>query len=242
MRLCSLVDGAVDISKKAKGHGRDLSGINFYADKLAELRTDAVVLFRELADPSVGDITAMAEMIGFVFAPQTRYEDRVRTARELLYELKTRKWKTPSSSAAGEEDALFPLGLLTRTRRGYLTSVGRQMNGCFSAGWYDGCAVMMRRLLETVIIEAFEWRGIEANIKNSDGDFFQLSDLIARALNEGSWNLSRNTKQALPRLRDVGHISAHTRRYTAQKADIEKVRQDCRVAIEEFLHLAGLLS
>ena len=56
------------------------------------------------------------------------------------------------------------------------------------------------------------------------------------------WNLSRNTKKALPNLRDVGHISAHSRRYTAQKPDILKISQDCRIVIEEFLHLAGLIT
>jgi hypothetical protein len=41
------------------------------------------------------------------------------------------------------------------------------MNGAYSAGWYDACAVMMRRLLETVIIEAFEQNGLDQKIKDS---------------------------------------------------------------------------
>jgi len=115
------------------------------------------------------------------------------------------------------------------------------MNGCFEFGWYDACAVMMRRLLETAIIEAFEAKKLDNKIKDSKGEFLQLTALIAAALSEAAWNLSRNTKQALPRLRDVGHKSAHSRRFTAQKSDIEKVQPDCRVALEEFLHLAGLV-
>jgi hypothetical protein len=46
-----------------------------------------------------------------------------------------------------EGGGVFPLVTLNQTKRGYLVSVGRQMNGCYAAGWYDGCAVMMRRLL-----------------------------------------------------------------------------------------------
>jgi hypothetical protein len=109
-------------------------------------------------------------------------------------------------------------------------------------GWYDAAAVMMRRLLETAIIEAFEAHHIDGKIKNAQGDFFQLSDLVGAALAETTWNLSRNTKKSLPNLRDVGHISAHSRRYTAQKGDIGKISQDARIAIEEFLHLAGLIT
>lgn len=100
---------------------------------------------------------------------------------------------------------------------------------------------MMRRLLETVMIEAFEAHKLDSKIKNAQGEFIQLSDLISAAISETAWNLSRNAKKALPQLRDVGHISAHSRRFTAQKPDIERIMPQCRVALEEFLHLAGLL-
>ncbi|PYV19552.1 MAG: hypothetical protein DMG21_01230, partial [Acidobacteria bacterium] len=95
------------------------------------------------------------------------------------------------------------------------------MNGCFSQGWYDASAVMMRRLLEIALIEAFEAKGIAATIKDAAGDYFHLSDLITRALNESSWTLSRNCKKALPLLRDAGHNSAHGRYYHARREDIE---------------------
>ena len=120
-------------------------------------------------------------------------------------------------------------------------TVARQMMGSFAMGWYDACAVMMRRLVEASIIEAYEARGIQANVRNANGDYFQLTELVKHALAEPAFNLSRNTKRELPLLRDVGHQSAHGRHFTAQQADIEKVRHGCRVVIEEFLHIAGLL-
>jgi hypothetical protein len=108
-------------------------------------------------------------------------------------------------------------------------------------GWYDACAVMMRRLLEISIIEAFEGRGLAAKVKTAKGDFVQLTELVGAALAETSWNLSRNAKTALPKLRDVGHMSAHGRYFIAQRSDVEKVQPGCRVTVEEFLRLAGLL-
>lgn len=184
----------------------------------------------------------MAEMVEIVFGPETPFKQRVEHSRNLVHELRTKKWRSIRVSTTQEEGGLFPLSLISKTKRGYVVTVCRQMNGCFSSGWYDAAAVMMRRLLETSIIEAFEAHHPDHKIKNSQGDFLQLSDLISAALSETSWNLSRNTKKALPNLRDVGHISAHARRYTAQKPDITKISQDCRIAIEEFLHLAGLLT
>ena len=238
-RLQNLVETAVAVSRTAKKNHVSLTGLNFYADKLAKLRTDATVAFTELADPSVGDISAVAEMMQHAFAPATDRKERVSVARELLHELRTRKWRSTPVQSVG--DSVFPLSLIAKTRRGYLSTLGRQMNGCFESGWYDACAVMMRRLLETAIIEAFEAKHLDGKIKTQQGEFVQLTALISAALSETAWNLSRNAKQALPHLRDIGHMSAHSRRFTAQKGDIEKVQPYCRIALEEFLHLAGLL-
>lgn len=115
------------------------------------------------------------------------------------------------------------------------------MNGCFAQGWYDACAVMMRRLIEISIIEAFEHKGIASKIKGGDGNYLHLSDLVAAAIVEPALTLSRNTKKLLPQLRDVGHMSAHGRHYLARREDIERVQLGCRVTVEEFLHHAGLL-
>jgi len=242
IQLQRLVDTAINVAKTARRNRASLAGLNFYADKLANLRSDAFVRFQQLNDPSLGDISAMAEMVEAVFAPGTDYRKRVAVSRNLLHELKTKKWRSGDTLVVADEETLFPSSLIAQTKRGYLITVCRQMNGCFGSGWYDAAAVMMRRLLETSIIEAFEAHHVDGKIKNSQGDFLQLTDLIAAALSENSWNLSRNTKKALPNLRDVGHISAHSRRYTAQRPDIVRVSQDFRLAIEEFLHLAGLLT
>ena len=117
--------------------------------------------------------------------------------------------------------------------------VANQANGAYSQGWYDACAVMLRRLLETLIIEAFEKHGIASNIKNSQGDFLYLRDLIDRTISESSWNLSRNSKISMPKLKDIGDKSAHSRRFNAVREDIDRVIPDLRVVAEELLNLAG---
>jgi hypothetical protein len=180
----------------------------------------------------------MAELIEFVFSATTDKKRRTAAFHELVYNLRT-AWR--STSLPQEDEGLFPLNLLSQTNRGYLSTVGRQMNGCYTSGWYDAASTMMRRLLEASIIEAFEAKKIAAKIKNKDGDYVQLTELISKALAEPSWSLSRNTKRILPRLRDLGHMSAHGRHFTAQKSDVDNVKQDFRVVLEEFLRHASLL-
>lgn len=99
---------------------------------------------------------------------------------------------------------------------------------------------MIRRFLEVLIIEAFEYIGKDAKIKNVNGDFLYLSELISATLSEPSWNLTRNTRNALPRLKDVGDKSAHSRRYNAVRSDIDKLAPDMRVTIQELIYLSGL--
>jgi len=176
-----------------------------------------------------------------VFSTAAKPKDRAQAARDLKHALKT-AIVVPARPASGMENGgLFPLVKLEQTGRGYLIRVGRQMNGAYSAAWYDACAVMMRRLLETVIIEAFEKKGIDSKIKDGNGDFLMLTALVNRALAETAWNLPRNVKKELPNLKDAGHKSAHNRLYVAEKTDIDKIEPAFRESVEAFLHLAGLL-
>lgn len=237
-KLAALVARAVELAKTARRNHISLSGSNYYANKLVEIRADATNIYRELAPLTPGDSSALGEMIERVFAASTTAKARAQAARDLTFSLRT-TWRS-ANPAPREDHGLFPLIILSQAGRGYLVSVGRQMNGCFSQGWYDASAVMMRRLLEISIIEAFEAKGVAAKIKDPNGDYLQLSDLIGRALNESSWTLSRNCKRALPALRDAGHNSAHGRYYHARREDLEGLRSGCRVVIEEFLHHAGL--
>ena len=240
-RLEALAQQALQVTKKARKHRKNLGNDNFYGNKLAELRADATNSFRELSSQSVGDTAALAELTQTIFAADTSAPNRLAALRELAFALRT-TWKQSSApKSAVADEGVFPLALLVQANRGYLATIGRQMNGCYSQGWYDACAVMMRRLIEISLIEAFEQKGIAENIKGADGNYLHLTDLVARALAEPTLPLSRNAKKLLPQLRDIGHMSAHGRYFLARKEDLDKVHQGCRIVVEEFLHHAKLL-
>ena len=134
---------------------------------------------------------------------------------------------------------IIPFTLLRGTR-GYIERIAHQINGTYSNGWYDACAVMIRRLVETLIIEVFEKYSIAHTIQNQNGDFYYLSDLISKTLSEKDWNLTRNAKLALPKLKDIGDKSAHSRRFNAIRNDIDKINSEMRVVVQELIYLAGL--
>jgi len=145
----------------------------------------------------------------------------------------------PDEGLPAYSQQVLPKSLFTNSR-GYLEKVVNQINGCYEKGWFDACAVMIRRLVETLIIECFEKHKIATKIQGSDGEFLYLSDLIAKLLAETSWNLGRNTKRSLPNLKNIGDKSAHSRRFTARRWDIDKIVEDIRVVSEELVYLAGM--
>lgn len=145
-------------------------------------------------------------------------------------------WLPPPVSKPSRNEMVLPNAVVKGTR-GYIEIVTHQINITYESACYDACSVMIRRLVETLIIEAFERHNIADKLKTSSDDFPYLKDLITHTLNEPSWNLSRNAKQALPKLKDIGDLSAHSRRYNAVRQDIDKVIDVLRIVVQELLAL-----
>ena len=144
----------------------------------------------------------------------------------------------PEIGAASYTEQVLPFSVV-RDTRGYLETTTHQINGSYEKGWYDACAVMMRKLLETLIIELFEQRQMVAKIKTPAGDFEQLETLVRKVIGESSWNLSRATKKVLPEVQKLGNNSAHGRRFSAHRGDIDGLKSEFRVAVQEFVQLCG---
>lgn len=138
-----------------------------------------------------------------------------------------------------DSDSVLPLVLFRKTR-GYIERVVEQINKSYDARLFDCCAVMCRRLVETLIIEVYEARSQATDIKGSDGHFLMLSGLVSFLENDPAVHLSRSTTQGLKDFKKLGDLCAHSRRFNAERPDIDRVRDGLRVGAQELLHLAGL--
>jgi hypothetical protein len=148
--------------------------------------------------------------------------------------------RPPSETAASHDEPIIYMSLVRGTRRIYLEKVAHQINGAYQNGWYDASAVMIRRLVETLIIECYEAHHIDHKIKDGDNNYLFLKDLVDKILKESNWTLSRNVRSVLPKLKDIGDKSAHNRRYNAHREDIDKLSQHLRDAVQELVVLAKL--
>lgn len=128
------------------------------------------------------------------------------------------------------------LEIFNRTR-GYLKNNAKEAALCYDFGQYNACLIMLRKLVETLIIELFEKVNIENKIKDNNQDYFQLSYLIDAFLKEPSWTVSRNTKKSIPEIKKYADLAAHNRRFSAKKTDVDKIKTDLRIVIQELLSL-----
>jgi hypothetical protein len=136
-------------------------------------------------------------------------------------------------------DTVLPLEVFA-CARGYIYKTAAQLNAAYEYSLFDCCAVMARRLLETLIIEAYEQAGREQDLKGPDGNFMMFSGLLAKIDGDPSvLGLSRNARGGLTAFKRLGDLSAHNRRFNAVQDDIDRVRDGIRVSVEELLHLAG---
>jgi hypothetical protein len=137
------------------------------------------------------------------------------------------------------ETGYLPLQVWNNTR-GYFEKVCKQLNGSYQFGFYDGALVMIRRAAETLIIEAYEYLQKESEIKDADGNYFMLGELVNRSSAAGGLTLGREAKAALKEIKKLGDRSAHNRRYNAVKADLEDIRGGVRVVVDELVNIASL--
>lgn len=136
--------------------------------------------------------------------------------------------------------SVLPL-ILVKNTRGYIEKLVYQINGCYDNAWYDACAVMIRRLVEVLIIEVYEKDKRISNITDSKRNtLYMLDGLITVLLNDSTWKLGRNTITGLPKIKNLGDKSAHTRRYNALRNDIDNVKSYLRDIVDELVNLAQL--
>lgn len=134
---------------------------------------------------------------------------------------------------------ILPNSLFQKTR-GYIESLAKQINASYEHNIFDGCAVIMRRLLEICLIHAYENAGIDSIIRNAQGFYRPLGEIINNAIGNPTLSLSKTTESCLNDFRVIGNYSAHKIYYNARKGDIKKIIIEYRATIEELLYKAGI--
>lgn len=135
-------------------------------------------------------------------------------------------------------ESIIPLDWVTGKRRVYLENMAKQINGCFELGYYDSCAVILRRMMESLIIDVYLKNRREVEIKRPDNAFLGLEDLIKKLPQD--FTVNKNLPAQMRSIKETGDTAAHHRSYTTLESDIDS--KGARKVIHELLLLLGLIN
>lgn len=151
----------------------------------------------------------------------------------------------PGVHIHGEEvvsgDVILPRPIYEESR-GFIESLSKQINATYDFNIFDGCAVLMRRLLEILLILSYEHLKIDAVIRGKDGNYLMLEKIVSDAKTNPTLKLSRDAKSVLDEFRTLGNFSAHKIYYNSRRADIQRIQVHYRATIEELMYKSGIRS
>jgi hypothetical protein len=128
---------------------------------------------------------------------------------------------------------------LVQATRPLLESMVRQINGCYNAGFFDASAVLIRRLIESLIIEVFIHNRLVQDIRVNNS-FLMLDKLIVKICSHAQIQLGRNTPATLDDIKTLGDTAAHDRTYVTPIEDIDQLKLRIRHAVTDLLAKANL--
>jgi hypothetical protein len=123
--------------------------------------------------------------------------------------------------------------------RVYLEKLVHQINGTYEYGFFDACAVLCRRLMESLIIEVYQSSGRQHEIQQN-GKFLALDRLVAHISNDRKIALGRGAPKTMEDVKQVGDTAAHDRTYITQPNDLDDLKARYRKMISELLILAKI--
>lgn len=212
------------------------------------------IIKREQFEFTIGDVCEFFNSIGLHKPNKSRLRKNIKKShsficsKEGFYSLhlnEITKLKKEYDFKQNDEqivtiDYVLPAALYQNTRT-YIRRLAEQINCSYENNIFDGCAVLMRRLLEVLLIHAYENLNIESSIKDSSKNYKMLSSICDDAKINSTLSLSRDTKECLDDFRTLGNFSAHKIYYTAKKRDISNIVVKYRATIEELLYKSNLM-
>lgn len=190
-----------------------------------------------LGNPNSTQLAANLKKSSFTLKNKDRFRLKAGSGSDI------REWLKPAIDCVmpcvDQERGYLPEAVWKKTR-GYMERVCEQLNGCYQYGFLDAAAVMMRRIVETLIIEAYEHLNRDDEIKGPDGNYYMLSGLIDKCLGSNGLALGREAKKALGEIKKTGDRSAHNRKTNAVKTDLDNVATGLRVVVDELVNIADL--
>lgn len=165
-------------------------------------------------------------------------DNSYRIHKKSLVELSNKYATHARKKIVKKTDSIIPHEWVENKGRSYLEKLASQINGSFDAGYYDASAILIRRMMESLIIDVYLKNGKESEIKKIDKTFVGLEELIKKIVID--FPINKNAPNAMKKIKQTGDTAAHDRKYITMEADIDAI--SARKIIYELLELAKIIT
>lgn len=122
----------------------------------------------------------------------------------------------------------------------YILRLLPQINGAYENEWYEAAAMVLRRLVETLIIELYSRRGWTNEVQDTDTkEFLSLKALIDKINGDARLHVQRRTIEGLNKVKELGDTAAHDFKIRIRKSDLDAIQSSVRLTIERLIFTIG---
>lgn len=151
-----------------------------------------------------------------------------------------KKWGQEDIVSVQQSGTILPDVLYDRLQSN-IQSLCKQINASYENNLFDCTAVIMRRLLESLLVLCYQNAGIESDIMDKSGYYhITLDKIIKNAEQNKTLALSANTRREMALFKDLGNYSAHKIWYNCTQQDIKPHILKYRAIIEELMYKSGI--
>jgi hypothetical protein len=122
----------------------------------------------------------------------------------------------------------------------YITRLIPQVNGAYEREWYEAAAMVLRRVMETLIIELYTRRGWTQDVQDpSTNEFLMLKALINQLNGDARLHMQKRIIEGLSKVKELGDTAAHDFRVRIRKSDLDRIQSAVRLTCERLVFTIG---
>lgn len=151
-----------------------------------------------------------------------------------------KQWSAEDTVSVEQLGTVLPDTLFVNVHTN-IQRICKQINASYENNLFDCAAVLMRRLLESLLVLSYQKNDIEADIMDKSGNHhITLDKIIKNAEQNTKLALSASTKKEMCLFKDLGNYSAHKIWYNCTQQDIKPHILKYRAIIEELMYKSGI--
>lgn len=146
--------------------------------------------------------------------------------------------KTPTVTKSASSEYI-PSDIVDRMPY-YIVRLVPQINGAYEHEWYEAAAMVLRRLVETLIIELYSRRGWTIEVQDpATKEFLLLKALIDKINGDPRLHMQRRTIDGLNKVKELGDTAAHDFKIRIRKSDLDGIQSSVRLTVERLIFTIG---